>query len=81
MDFQLACLCMLTFVVHFNAAIAGALAVPTFQRIFSRAVRHFQVNRSIPRLLLRGFAKGGLASRRLAGWLEHDHAERNVQSG
>jgi len=43
------------------AAIAGALAVPTFQRIFSRAVLHFQANRSIPKLLLHGFAKGGLS--------------------
>ena len=43
------------------AAVVGALAVPTFQRIFSRAVLHFQVNRSIPKLLLHGFAKGGLS--------------------
>ena len=43
------------------AAIVGTLAVPTFQRIFSRAVEHFQANRSIPKLLLHGFAKGGLA--------------------
>ena len=43
------------------AALIGTLAVPTFQRIFSRAVEHFQVNRSIPRLLLHGFAKGGLS--------------------
>ena len=39
----------------------GALAVPTFQRIFSRAVEHFQVHRSIPKLLLHGFARGGLS--------------------
>jgi Alternate to MurJ len=43
------------------AAIVGALAVPTFQRIFSRAVEHFHANRSIPKLLLHGFAKGGLS--------------------
>jgi hypothetical protein len=43
------------------AAVVGALAVPTFQRIFSRAVQHFQVHRSLPKLLLHGFAKGGLA--------------------
>src|SRR5437660_808204 len=30
------------------AAVIGALAVPTFQRIFSRAVLHFQAHRSIP---------------------------------
>jgi Alternate to MurJ len=43
------------------ATLIGALAVPTFQRIFSRAVRHFQENRSIPKLVLHGFAKGGLS--------------------
>jgi hypothetical protein len=44
------------------ATIAGTIAIPTFQRVFSLAVRHFQANRSIPKLLLRGFAKGGLSS-------------------
>lgn len=43
------------------ATVAGALLIPTFQRIFSRAVSHFQANRSMPRLLLRIFFKGGLA--------------------
>jgi hypothetical protein len=42
------------------AALIGALAVPTFQRIFSRAVLHFQAHRSIPKMILHGFAKGGL---------------------
>src|SRR5579859_158335 len=43
------------------AAVAGALSVPTFQRNFSRAVQHFQVHRSLPKLLLHGFARGGLS--------------------
>jgi Alternate to MurJ len=43
------------------ATIVGALLIPTFQRVFSRAVLHFQQHRSIPRLLLRIFFKGGLA--------------------
>lgn len=43
------------------ATIVGALLIPTFQRLFSRAVLDFQVKRSIPRLLLRIFFKGGLA--------------------
>jgi hypothetical protein len=43
------------------ATVAGAIAVPTFQRIFSRAVLHFQVHRSIPKLLLHGFARGRLS--------------------
>jgi hypothetical protein len=43
------------------ATLLGALAVPTFQRIFSRAVIHFQVHRSIPRLLLQALTRGGVA--------------------
>jgi hypothetical protein len=43
------------------AAVVGAIAVPTFQRIFSRAVAHFQIHRSVPKLLIHGFAKGGLS--------------------
>ncbi|MEO6918596.1 MAG: lipid II flippase Amj family protein [Collimonas sp.] len=43
------------------ATIAGALLIPTFQRVFCRAVEHFQVHRSIPKLVLHGFFKGGLS--------------------
>jgi hypothetical protein len=43
------------------ATLVGMIAVPTFQRLLSRAVRHFQVHRSIPKLLMHGFAKGGLS--------------------
>jgi hypothetical protein len=43
------------------ATLFGALLIPTCQRIFSRAVLHFQVNRSFGRLLLRIFFQGGLA--------------------
>jgi len=43
------------------ATMVGAFLIPTFQRIFSRAVLHFQAHRSIPRLLLHGFSKGGVA--------------------
>jgi hypothetical protein len=43
------------------ATIAGAVLIPTFQRVFSRAVLHFQVHRSIPKLILHGFFKGGLS--------------------
>lgn len=43
------------------ATIAGALLIPTFQRVFCRAVLHFQVHRSVPKLILHGFFKGGLS--------------------
>jgi hypothetical protein len=43
------------------ATIVGALLIPSCQRGFSRAVLHFQANRSFARLLLRIFFKGGLA--------------------
>jgi hypothetical protein len=43
------------------ATVAGALLIPTFQRVFCRAVLHFQAHRSIPRLVLHGVFKGGLS--------------------
>jgi lysylphosphatidylglycerol synthetase-like protein (DUF2156 family) len=42
------------------ASVVGACLIPTFQRYFSRAVEHFQVNRSVPRLLLHIFSRGGV---------------------
>jgi len=43
------------------ASIAGALLIPTFQPYFSRAVEHFQANRSLPRRLLHiFFSRGGI---------------------
>jgi hypothetical protein len=43
------------------ATVVGAFLIPTFQRYFSRAVIHFQVHRSIPRLALHAFSRGGIA--------------------
>lgn len=57
------------------ATIAGALLIPTFQRVFCRAVLHFQVHRSIPKLILHGFFKGGLSFIRDAASMP---AARNV---
>lgn len=48
------------------ATIAGAILIPTFQRVFSRAVLHFQVHRSVPKLILHGVFKGGLSYVRVA---------------
>ncbi|MBW8733384.1 MAG: lipid II flippase Amj family protein [Asticcacaulis sp.] len=42
------------------ATIAGALLIPTFQRLFSRAVLHFQTHRSIPKLAMHAVFKGGI---------------------
>src|SRR5262245_11737299 len=42
------------------ATVLGAFLIPTFQRVFSRAVLHFQIHRSIPRLLIHGFFQGGI---------------------
>lgn len=43
------------------ATVVGAILTPTFQRVFSKAVAHFQAHRSISRLLLHALSKGGLA--------------------
>jgi hypothetical protein len=42
------------------ATIVGALLIPTFQNAFTKAVRAFNVHRSVPRLLLLSFSKAGL---------------------
>lgn len=42
------------------ATIAGTLAIPTVQRWFCTAIEEFQEHRSIPKLILHAFAKGGL---------------------
>ena len=43
------------------AMVIGALLIPTFQRYFSRAVIHFQIHRSLPRLALHAFSRGGIS--------------------
>lgn len=43
-----------------GAAIVGALLVPTVQRWFCGAIGHFQDHRSMMRLLLHAFSRGGL---------------------
>ena len=43
------------------ATVVGALFIPTFQRVFRRAVFHFHAHRSIPKLILHGFFKGGVS--------------------
>lgn len=42
------------------AAIVGAIMVPTVQRWFCSAIGHFHEHRSIARLLLHAFSRGGL---------------------
>jgi hypothetical protein len=42
------------------ATIVGALLIPTFQNAFTKAVRAFNVHRSVPRLLMHGFSKAGV---------------------
>ncbi len=42
------------------ATAAGALLLPSFQRLFTRAVQSFSLHRSVPRLLLHTFSKGGI---------------------
>jgi len=42
------------------ATITGALLMPTFIKVFSKAVEAFSVHRSIPKLLIHGFSKTGV---------------------
>lgn len=43
------------------ASIAGAALLPTFQRIFTRGVEAFSVNKSVFKLMLHSFSKSGVA--------------------
>jgi len=43
------------------ATVAGALLIPTFQRVFGRAVIAFGEHRSVPRLLWLGLSRPGFA--------------------
>lgn len=43
------------------ATIVGALLIPTFQRVLSKAVINFSVHRSMPKLVLHGFSKAGIS--------------------
>jgi hypothetical protein len=42
------------------ATIIGALLMPTFVKVFQKAVESFSIYRSIPRLILHGFTKSGI---------------------
>lgn len=63
------------------ASIAGAFLIPTFQRLFSRAVAGFQAHRSLPRLLLHGFLKGGLSQLRDVASLPAAANLRHIRPG
>jgi len=42
------------------ATLIGALLIPTFQRVLSRAVINFSIHKSMGKLLLHGFSKAGV---------------------
>lgn len=42
------------------ASIVGAFLIPTFQKMFSKAVNHFSIERSIPKLIIHSFSKNGV---------------------
>ena len=43
------------------ASIVGAFLIPTFQRVFFRAVMNFSIHKSISKLILHGFTKTGIS--------------------
>src|SRR5512147_440603 len=44
------------------ATIFGGLMIPTFQRVLSIAVEKFSIYKSVPKVILHGFTKSGIAS-------------------
>jgi len=63
------------------ATVAGALLIPTCQRVFCRAVLHFHAHRSIPKLILHGVFKGGLPYVRDAARLPAARNMTGIRSG
>ena len=43
------------------ATLCGAVLIPTFQRVFGKAIESFSTRQSIPHLLLHGFSKAGVS--------------------
>ena len=43
------------------ATLVGGVFIPTFQRLFGRAVNHFHMHRSIPRLIWACLTRGGIS--------------------
>jgi len=42
-------------------AVIGGLLIPTFQRLLSVAVNKFSIYKSVPKIIMYGFSKGGIA--------------------
>lgn len=42
------------------ATVVGAFLIPTFQKMFLKAVNHFSIEKSIPKLILHSFSKNGV---------------------
>jgi hypothetical protein len=42
------------------ATIVGAFLIPTFQRLFYKAVIRFSIDKSIPKLIIHSFSKSGV---------------------
>ncbi|PLZ03031.1 DUF2837 domain-containing protein [Burkholderia sp. WAC0059] len=63
------------------ASVVGTFLIPTFQRYFSRAVEHFQANRSVSRLLLHIFSRGGVNYIRIGARFPSRHNVTQLASG
>lgn len=50
----------LVLIISFIATIVGAISIPTFQRVFSKIVNSFTVNRSVSKVIFHGFSKVGI---------------------
>lgn len=42
------------------ATVVGAIIIPSFQRIFTKGVNKFSIERSVPKIMLHGFSKTGI---------------------
>jgi hypothetical protein len=62
------------------ATIFGAVLIPTFQRVLSKAVINFSIHKSMPRLILHGFFKNrrSLLQRQYCVACKRKHYTHNV---
>lgn len=63
------------------ATLVGGLFIPTFQRLFSRAVRHFHEHRSLPRLLWDSLTRGGFSYLRSSASVPSTQNVKRLVSG
>ncbi len=62
------------------AAITGALLIPTFIKLFGKAVEYFSVHRSIPKLIIHGISKSGIEQFKKSITVPQSHNFKHIRN-